>query len=340
MAGARKAQSSHLFISGLRSGPDLFARVSFETRPPRDLNPDLKTDYAYDAANPITDIEVVLPATIGRPLVVEFDTTNLEQSWTPQQQASGAVRATAVPYLVIPRSVNRKLACDASASVRIDERSRLVTNVRSPGEYDILTMTRAGEAWVVGHRHAADARVAGVKVQPGVQARVSVVDGQGQPLSGAMICTAAPSPEIVWALAQAHRKDYIRYFSRQTTSAGGTRAFSCQPSSADPSQWLIYHESIGVFRPVRVSGSLRDGFQLSTGTRVASGSVTVKADVRDLAGKKLLLCVSPVFIENSGTMTELFAFLGATIEVVDGEARPGQLACRALRDRRCRACRQ
>lgn len=297
---------------GLPSTQGAWFRLQLESTPPRELNPDLKTWYQYEAGTNEIEIQVVLNAEAPKPLTLKFELSSPNPDRSRLQHLKG---------IVVPHTENERLAEESLLGLKqieLDDKGRWFTEVYEPGRYTIFMLTSYGEL-VHTVNYSGDGEQV-IRVHEPRHLAVTCLDQDSIPLDDAIIFTTVLDAQYAWALASLERAPFalqdngLRRMSRQTTNVDGECKFPVQPDNAEPAEWLIHHPQTGLARLTVKSSAVVDGvtnYVVAVANTLDTGDIEIHLPPEWLSeGGKVRAVLTHVFKESAGKPTELVAAIG------------------------------
>jgi hypothetical protein len=305
---SRTDADGYIRVENLPAAEGVQLHLRPEVRPDRTLNPDFehRIDFDRDARDAhergeVITIELVYPLSIGRRLIFEFE----------QPPNTQETRNTDVVYALMPDKANDELHGDVGTVRMTDD--RVYSEARAFGRYRALLFhSTYGEFLMEVEYRSSDANIVEVRPETPVMVRVTHTDAEGNPVSGTRIFTSGIDAPSIWGMMIAYRQPGTSAMGRRTTRAhDGAAEFPCQPGHLNPDRWLLYHPEHGVYRPREITGSPDEGYELRGIQPVAGGAVRVSLAASEIReGSTYHAIISPVYTEQAGKVTGVFAALG------------------------------
>ena len=327
-------------FSRLQGGPGIGVRI----KPGVPLRPTLNGGFSpeqwFDGVKKVAEVRIFVEVGSPVPVAFAFDLSALGLPVVDQSEATtptGVRRAIAVPHAVVPQRQNRNFAGDITTSGSLDRAGRLVTSIRTEGDYVAVLRAPWGEKCITFRHAGAGAIDVPVAILKPESVKARCVDSAGAPLEGAMVFTSGLAAQLAWAIAKSEEAARSGFMSMQTTNVEGRCEFPCQPDNLNPRAWWCYHKSCGLVAASAVDGSASTGLQLvvEPAQRPASLSITVNPPANESAAQ-LTVCISPVFCATGDDVIGLFAHLGVSRFVANspvqiGPLPPGEYAVSVIR---------
>ncbi len=300
-------EDGEVVVHGLPRGAGGGTHVTTDVHLPRDLNPNRSGEYWFKAGDRKLRLTLVVKAAASSPFVIRMvDRSN-------DTDTGLSARSLPTRYFVVPRVPGATLEVDEGSRV-VDATGRIVTSIKSPGEYAALVITPQGEVFLTARHDAGTSTDHELQVESSCSVTVRCLRSDGTALPGCIVFTSAVDPLIAWAIGKCESRGFTRHLVRQTTNASGRAAFPCQVANADPRKWIVFDRDAGLLRASKVGGSVEAGFEIIVDDPLPGGRVTlaVGSEHRQ-SNSKYHACITPIYSQSEERTSQALLGFGDVV---------------------------